>query len=42
MENMYGELEDFLDEINTHISQTPAIPGATSPGDNQHCSISPL
>ena len=34
MENIYGELEEFLDEINTHISQTPTG-GATTLDDNQ-------
>ena len=24
MENIYGELEDFLDEIGTHVNHNPA------------------
>lgn len=35
MKNIYGELKEFLDEINTHIRQTPTV-GDTTLDDSQH------
>ena len=36
MENIYGELEDFLDEIGTHVSHNPATHAVSGSSNHPH------
>ena len=36
MENIYNELEDFLDEISTHVGQNTANRDVSSERSNNH------